>query len=1060
MGEDIAGWLARLDLEHLAPDFDANGVDLDLLPELTSADLKEIGVLRFADRRRILQAASELGTASNEPVAELRQITVVFVDLVDSTRLSAGLDPEDYHDLLVGYQDACSEVVAHHKGQIAKLLGDGILIYFGYPRATEDDASRAVFCCLEMQTAIAKLLRIPGFEIRARMGVATGTVVIADIQTENFSEEGVISGDAPIIAARLQSLAEPGDIFIADSTLKLVSKNFAYEDVGIHDLKGVETPEQVWRVTSEAAWDGRRDRAPQQGSSQTLGREKELSDLGEAWESVKKGQQQILVVSGDAGIGKSHLVQAFSQELEQVGTSIFQLNCSRFHRHSALYPVVAFLERRVGISRKDSAEAKYNKISVLLRDQGNRESDALPLFADLLSVSAAGAAPLPEVSAERRRQLLLERLVGLFLSLGRNKPFLLVVEDLHWIDPTTRDFLEQLSNAFSACPYLMIMNCRAGFDHAWNTKDTYVSIPLRRLSEAEAVEVAKAAAADKTLSQSVINEIVSRADGVPLFIEELTKSTLAFDQNSPLTQHVPSTLYESLMARIDKLKYAREVVLQAAVLGRNFAYEHIASVSSLSAEKLDVALQELKAVELVVSADDGIGKSYAFKHSLIQELCYESLVRKRRAEFHRRCAAALESCSPEVAETQPEILALHYSAAGEVLPAIEYWERAGTRAARQSATVEALRHFRKGLDQIALLPVGEARDARRLGFLVLRGAQLLAAHGFAATEVEDTYKEAMALCKDTADSPELLPIYWGLWGYNIVRVNLSEAAQLGQEFLALATRLDIPTAQHAARYALGVTAFYAGKFDVALDHISAGLSQYDVDTQLEQLELYGLDLGMGCHAYRSWIKSLTGEAKEAMKASRLALQIAEAADHKFSITFATIFAAQTYHFLGDAAQAKVHASAAARLSEDHGYAQWSGQALEQLGRSWDVEGDPRGYPTIRKGWDAYSSTGAALGGPYVTAWLAESLARQGNLKEALKVLREILSTNNENGEHYYNAEILRLLGEYTLAHDPTKTEQGVLYLEQAVELARLQGAGTLLRQAETSLARASRIELS
>lgn len=1054
MGEKIAGWLTRLDLAHLVSDFQENGVELDLLTELTNEDLKDIGVSRFADRRKILRAASELGAETTEPIAERRQITVVFVDLVDSTRLSGGLDPEDYHDVLVAYQDTCSEVVARLEGQIAKLLGDGILIYFGYPRATEDDARRAVMCCLEMQRAISELPHLPDFEIRARMGIATGTVVVADIHTDNMSEEGVISGDAPIIAARLQSLAKPNTVFVANSTHELVRNNFAFVDEGVHDLKGVEKPEQVWRVTSETAADQQFAQVQSQDNGVLLGRQKELADLRKMWELTATAHGQRVVISGDAGIGKSRLLHAFCSVLNKAKVPIFRLYCSRFHRHSAFYPIVSFLETAADFSRRDSGEAKYQKLARYLHDHTEHAQRLLPLFAHLLSISSAAETSMPEMSAERRKDMLFEALKRLFKDLGKGKPFLLIVEDLNWIDPTTNDFLHQLSHVSSGFPFLLIMNCRTGFDHAWDDADGFSSIPLRRLPEEEAAEVIREFAGKGTLSKEVIDEIVSRSDGVPLFLEELTKSMLTLDRGAHPVQQVPSTLYESLMARIDRLQYARDLVLQAAVLGRNFVFEHIAAVSSLVSDQLDTALNELKAAELIVCFGGGSNRSFAFKHSLIQELCYQSLVRKRRAEIHLRTAAVLIDCTPEISVTQPEILALHYSAAGDPASAIEYWEKAGTRAARQSATVEALRHFRKGLEQVALLPAGPERDAHRLKFLVLQGAQLLAAHGFAAPDVEDSYNEAMDLCKDTADSPDLLPIYWGLWGYNILRVNLSKAAQLGEEFLALATRLQRPTAQHAARYALGVTAFYAGKFDLALDHISAGLAKYDADTQLEQQELYGQDLAMGCYAYRSWIKSLTGAPEAAIEASNAALDIAKATEHKFSITYATIFAAQTYHFLGDAGTAEMHAKDAAQLSDSHGYAQWSGQAMEQLGRSWDLAGDARGFPAIRKGWEAYSSTGAALGGPYVTAWLAESLARRGELDEALKVLHDIMSTNAANGELYYNAELLRLIGEFTLAQDPSELNKSVLYLEEALELARVQGAGTLLLRAEASLAQA------
>lgn len=1056
-----------MNLAHLADEFDANGVDWDLLAELTNDDLKDIGVSRLADRRVILKAIAELQSQTQPEagqVAERRQITVAFVDMVDSTGLSGRLDPEDFHDVLMSYQEACSNVIAKHHGQIARLLGDGILIYFGYPRAMEDDAHRAILSCLEMQKAIAALPPLPGFKIRARMGIATGTVVVADIHTKNLSEEGVISGDTPIIAARLQSIAKPDAILVADSTVQLSKNKFVYEDAGIHDLKGIDKPEQVWQVIAESNVENRFQLARSQGGEELLGRETEMRALQDAWSRADAGAGCVAVLSGDAGIGKSHLTHAFCREVEKQDGLIIRLYCSHLHEHSALYPVISYLEAGARLRSADSPQEKLHKLGVFLGGLTTQADKLLPLLANLLSIPLPADEATEELSPERQKEMTFQGLQHLLESACRNRPAVLVVDDLHWIDPSTREFLTRLTSSISQVPVLLLMTCRPNYDHPWANIEGSTQITVGRLSALSSGEIIRAFAGETELQKSIVDEIISRADGVPLFLEELTRSVICLgtSQNPSGREGaqnqqrlVPASLYESLMARVDGLKLARDTVLQASVIGRSFTHKGVSALSLLSTERLDGALNELMESGLVVCIGDHQNQRYEFKHSLIQELCYQSLIRGRRADIHRRYAVALETQFPEITRAQPETIARHFSEAGEPHAAIGYWETAGALAIRRSATIEALSHFKNGLDQISLLKPGKEHNELKLTFLIHYGSQMLAAHGFGATDVQETYRTAMELCQETADSPTLLPVYWGLWGYNIVRANLAVANKLGKDFLDLSIRLNEPVAQNAAQYTLGVTAFYSGEFDRAMDHFDAGLACYDPAQRSIQQELYGQDLAMGCYSYQAWIKSLTGDPKQALSACQSALKIGDVAAHAFSATFANIFAAQMYHFLNEAGEAKVYAERAAALSSERGFAQWAGQATVQIGRSLDMVGDERGFAAIRAGWEAYNSTGAALGGPYVAAWMAESYARRGEITKALSVLEDILATNEANGERYFNAELMRLKGEYTLAQNGADPTSGLSCLHQAVELASVQGAHTLLHRAEASLAAAN-----
>ncbi len=1040
---DVADWLRGLGLEQYEPAFRANEIDERVLPSLTAEDLKDLGVTLVGHRRRLLDAIAALGSPlPNPPLpgrvpgitgegrvgaeAERRQLTVMFCDLVGSTALSARLDPEDLREVIAAYHRAVAEIVAGLDGFVAKYMGDGVLVYFGYPRAHEDDAERAVRAGLGVVDAVGRL-DVKSGRLQARVGIATGLVVVGDLIGEGSAQEQSVVGETPNLAARLQALAEPDAVVIAAGTHRLVGDLstrrlrdghapagrdlFDYQSLGEVEVKGLPMPVRAFRVLGES-WVGSRFEALRSGESPLVGRDEELELLQRRWEQAKAGTGRVVLISAEPGIGKSRLAEAFRENLAGEPHTRLRYFCSPHHQDSALYPFIGQLERAAGFERDDAPTTRLDKLEALVAANAPAERD-LPLLADLLSVPLDSRYPALDLSPQRKKERTFEALLRQLGGLASREPILMIFEDLHWADPTSRELLDLSVEQIDRLAILLIATFRPEYQPPWTGQPHVTTLSLRRLGRHESDELVRGIIGNTAaLPREIMAEIVERTDGVPLFLEELTKAVVenAVIGSVPAASlAIPATLHASLMARLDRLgPAAKEVAQIGACIGREFSYELLAAVARRSETELQDALGPLLDAGLVFQRGNPPQTTLLFKHALVQDTAYSTLLRGPRQALHVNIARALEEQFPGLAEAQPQILAHHFSEAGLLAQAVAYWCRAGRQSAVRSAHVEAGVQLRRGLRLVADLPDTPERKQQELELQVTLADSLGASKGRAHPEVAEVLGRALRLVLETGAAGTLrhFSVLYGLWLSDYFGGRPRPALDRAREFLLLAESQSDTGFLLAGARLMGSTLALAGDFPSAFSHIERAVTLYTTE---EHRILVGAELGVSALTSWSWVLWHRGYPDQAREAADRARRRARQSGHTHTIAWALIATCLTAVVAEPAAEVEGLATEAVALANEHGLAMFRAQAMSFQGWALLQRGDPQGaVAQIQEGLAAARATQAHIFEPIFLGFLAEALAQTGAIPEGLKAVADALQIADASGQNWADAELYRL----------------------------------------------------
>ena len=1057
---ELREWLRKNKLEQYAEAFEANDIDLDILSELTEQDLEKVGV-SLGNRRRLVKAIAERAGVESATMprqvpelqpgvsseAERRQVTVLFCDLVGSTALSSAIDPEPMGALIRRYQDAAATAIGRFGGFVAKFMGDGVLAYFGFPRAFEDAAERAVRAAIGTLAEVGGIPRPDGTRLQARIGIATGLVVVGEILGTGSAQERSIVGETPNLAARLQSLAAPDTILIGPATRHLLGGVFDLEPIGEQELKGFARRVPVWRVRGEASVASRFAAIRAGSNAPLIGRAHELGLLLDRWRLTCQGEGQIVTIVGEPGIGKSRLIEALQEALIAEPHARVYLQCSPYHSDSALYPVIQHLGRAAGFAATDLPSVRTEKLNVLFAERAASDAAALPLLAELLAIPASATPQF--LTPAQRRAATIALLVSEIVRLGETNPVLLVLEDAHWIDATTLEFMTRLADSIGPVRFFAVATARPEFTPPWLARPHATLVTLGRLDRVECAQLVAGVAASRGLSAKTVAAIVDRTDGVPLFVEELTKSMLeAVGEESAA---VPPTLKDSLMARLDRLGEAREVAQIASVIGRQFTFALLDAIAPQGGAGLEAALTRLSTAGIVFPDGHGQERSYSFKHALVRDTAYESLLLSRRREWHERVARALEERSPETAADEPDLLAHHFGAAGLGLTACDYRMRAGDQAIRRSAYNEAIAHFSAGLKIAETLP--DAADGKRLhlNFLLKLGPALMAVHGMQSAEVEHAYRRAAEIGESLSDVTALYKAKWGLWLNANVRQKTALARDRANELVDLARRSNDGDLLLEGYHCSWSTAFYRGDVAATLNLGRKGVETYDINRHRHLGHAFGgHDPGVCAHSLSAVSLELMSDRELAKESIARALALAEAVDQPNSLAYALYNSAMCYQLVKDGEATFTAAQRAAALAEKFGLLPY--RAGSVLLMAWATAlGSGVGEAAQVIASEIDKATEAGQFPQYYLGLAGEVLLAAGRSTEGLALLDRAIAAIDEPGVGFYLPEIHRLRGECLLALGRSNMDEARQAFTVARDIATRQGAVIFERRAEASL---------
>lgn len=1013
----------------------------------------------------------EIVGASKVPAeAERRQLTVLFCDLVGSTQLSTQLDPEDLRAVVRAYQEAAASVIQRYAGHVAQYLGDGLLVYFGYPTAHEDDARRAVHAGLGIVEAIGALnTRLQGqyaVQLAVRLGIHTGPVVVG-VMGGGGRYEHLALGETPNIAARLEGLAPANAVVISAVTARLVHGTFALEDAGTHTLKGIAEPMVITRVRGLLALPSPDEELVTPAVPALIGREEESGLLRRRWRQNQAGLGQVVFVSGEAGIGKSALVAGLRAQVRAEGFPRITFRCSPYHTASALHPVITHLEHVWQLAADDAPATRLNKLEAGLRSSDLPLAEAMPLLAGLLAV------PLPPDryppltgTPQQQKQQMMDMLVAWAAAQAERQPVLVVWEDLHWADPTTLELLGLVIEQAPTVPMLHVLTSRPAFRPPWPPRSHLTSLVLNRLEGPQVAALITQRMGGKAMPAEVVQHIVSKTDGVPLYVEELTKMLLGspllreesgrqYVLTGPLrTVAIPDTLQDALMARLDQLPAAKEVAQLAAVLGREFSYDLVRRIAPHDEATLQAGLGQLVAAELLYPRGRPPRARYVFKHALIQDAAYASLLKSTRQQIHERVAQVLEAQFPEMVASQPELLAHHLTEAGHAAQAVGYWQRAGERAVARSANLEAISHLTTGLGVLQALPQTTERNQQELLLQVTLGPALMNTKGFGAPEAERAYARARELCQSVGETPQLFSVLRGLWQFYNGRGAYHTAHELGEQCLQLAQQGHDTARLLEAHHALWTTALLMGEQPLARTHLEQGWALYNPQDHRALAVLYGHDPGVCCRGGAAVALWLLGFPDQALRQLHAAHALGQELAHPPSLAFARMLTAVAYQLRREPDAAHEQAEALIALATEQGFALFRAiggilrggtrTALGQRGEQIDE---------IRQDLSAVRETGSGVWEPYFLGLLADAYALDGQVEVGLATLDEALAIAQRTGQRMVDAELHRLRGSLLLWQMGAPQAEVETCFQQALDVARRQKARSLELRAAMSLSR-------